>query len=95
MAVILWPYNLSTKSMILEDSVNNARPVMFYNSTGSFELIHNGNQVILPSVEDFRSLVKKDDFHLLCPSLAICKKLEVLLKKNKIDVVTKKENYVL
>jgi len=95
MAVILWPYNISTKGLILEDSVNTSRNVTFYNSSGSFELIKDGNQVVIPSFEEFKNIVKKEDIHLLCPTIEACKKIEAILKKNKIGVVTKKENYIL
>jgi hypothetical protein len=95
MAVILWPYNITTRGLIVEDSVNSCRDIIFYNNSGSFELIQGGNQVIIPSIEDFKKIIKKEDMHLLCPTLEACKKLEALLRKNKISVVAKKETYIL
>jgi len=94
MAVILWPYNISTKNLIIEDSINNCRDVVFYNNN-SFELIQGGNQVIIPTVSDLKGLMKKDDMHLLCHSPEACKKLESMFKKHKIKTVTKSETYIL
>jgi hypothetical protein len=95
MAIILWPYNISTKNLIIEDSINNCRDVVFYNNTGSFELIQGGNQVIIPSINNLKEIMKKEDLHLLCPSLEACKRLEMMFKKHKIKTVKKSETYIL
>jgi len=94
MAVILWPYNISTKNLIIEDSINNCRDVVFYNNN-SFELIQGGNQVIIPTVSDLKSIMSKEDMHLLCHSPEACKKLEAMFKKHKIKTFTKSETYIL
>tara|TARA_Y100000310_G_C20628290_1_gene787154 strand:- start:575 stop:862 length:288 start_codon:yes stop_codon:yes gene_type:complete len=94
MTVILWPYNSSTKGMIMEDAINSQKDVMFYNSSGNFELIQAGNQIIFPSFDEFREHVKKEDVHLLCASSDHCKKIERSLKKHKIRAVTKRESFL-
>jgi hypothetical protein len=94
MTVILWPYNSSTKGMIMEDAINNQKEVMFYNSSGNFELIQAGNQIIFPSFDEFKEHVQKEDVHLLCASENHSKKIEKALKKHKIKTVTKRESFL-
>ena len=79
----------------MEEALNSNHEIMFYNSFGSFELIENGSQIFNPSIDYFVDMMKEKRIHMLCPSIDICKKLMNILKKNKIKLTIRKENYML
>ncbi len=91
--IVLWPYNVSTKRIITEDAITNRRDISFFNSFGSIEVIKDGNQKIATSLDELKSIVGKEDMHLLCPSIQECKMMENQLKKSKIKASIKKESF--